>query len=417
MERIARAFSQLLAKNGTALSDLPTAGELVLEEMQKHKTPTALVFLDACRFDLGERLASLINDGEPAQRAHVAAAAAPVPSVTALGMPFALPIERKGLTVALSDKQEKFRVTAEGFAGDLTQAEQRRNWLRENADVKECLSVGEVLDGEELKRPSKGRQVIAVYGDEFDSHDGTLELTGADDHLRRYVKAIHRLRDAGYSRIIVATDHGFFHWQPDDQDIEVEMPAGDILWRHRRAMVGHNLSHPTCVPLAVPQSDLEVMVPRGMSAFQTYGGLGFFHGGVTLQEVIIPVVVVNWPAKARKVPVVLKPVGVIATEVPRVQVQAGATGQITMFGADSNLLARRVVVKVKDPCSGKVVFRQDDPITVEPQSKPITVPLRIVEPRPELPYGATLVVEVLDADDEELLAREDVSLKIELTDW
>ena len=95
--------------------------------------------------------------------------------------------------------------------------------------------------------------------------------------------------------------------------------------------------------------------------------LGFFHGGATLQEMIIPVVVASWPTKARKVNVVLKPVGHITSEAPRVQVQAAATGQL--FNADVNLLARRVLVKVKDPAAGKLVFRHSEPITIEPEGK------------------------------------------------
>jgi hypothetical protein len=34
-----------------------------------------------------------------------------------------------------------------------------------------------------------------------------------------------------------------------------------------------------------------------------------------------------------------------------------------------------------------------------------------------LAYGTSLMVEVLDADDEEILVREDVTLKIEISDW
>ena len=157
------------------------------------------------------------------------------------------------------------------------------------------------------------------------------------------------------------------------------------------------------------------MVPRSTCAFHTYGGLGFFHGGATLQEMIIPVVVATWPTKARKVSVVLKPVGNITSEAPRVQVQAAATGQL--FNADVNLLARRVLVKVKDPAAGKLVFRHSEPITIEPEGDPVTVHLQIVEPKPQLAYGAPLLVEVLDADDEEILVREDVTLKTDISDW
>ncbi len=415
MDRVGRAFSELLAKRKGDVYELPTAGEVALEELIRDPSPTALVFLDACRLDLGWRLAQILNQGEPAQRATVITAVAPVPSITPLGMSFALPVKRESLHVGLAEDGKSFRVTIDGFDGDLKWADQRRKWLKQNFDVKDWLEIEQVFDGESLKKVGRGRRLIAVHGDELDSHDGQLKITGADDHLRRYAQAIRKLRDAGYSRVIVLSDHGFFHWQPDDDEIVDDAPAGNVLWKHRRAMVGHNLSHATAVHMQIPQSDLEVVVPRSTSAFRTYGALGFFHGGATLQEMIVPVVVATWPMKARKVNVVLKPVGHVTSEAPRVQVQAAATGQL--FNADVNLLARRVLVKLKDPASGKLVFRHGEPATIEPDGAPVTVQLAIVEPKPPLAYGAPLVVEVLDADDEEILVREDVTLKVEISDW
>ena len=415
-DRVGRAFSELLAKDSSKVFDLPTAGETTLAELQRSKTPTAIVFLDACRFELGHRLANMLNQKEPARRATVAISVAPIPSITAIGMAFALPILRDQIQVSLAPDKKSFVVTAEGFSGNLTSAEQRRKWLTENYGVKDFLKVKEVIDGGALKKATKSRQMVVVHSDEFDSHDGKLEMTGADSDLQRYVQAVRRLRDAGYNRVIITTDHGFFHWQPDDDEIDGQKPEGDLQWQHRRAMVGHKLAHPQASHLKVSQSDLEVMVPRGVSAFRTYGGLGFFHGGATLQELIIPVVVAQWPAKAKKIKVVLKPVQHITSEIPRVQVQAGATGQITMFGPDSNLLARDVVVKVKDPASGKVAFKHSDPVTVEPEGDVVTVPLNLVDPRPQLEFGATLLVQVLDADDEELLAQEEVTLRTDIND-
>ena len=153
-----------------------------------------------------------------------------------------------------------------------------------------------------------------------------------------------------------------------------------------------------------------------MNSFKTYGGLEFFHGGATLQELIIPMVVATWPSKAKKVSVVLKPVGHITSEAPRVQVQAGVFGQKTMFG-DSNLLSRRAIVKVKDPSTGKVVFKHAYPVTVEPEGAAQTIQLNLVEPKPDLAYNTPLEVLVLDADDEEILAREEITLKVEINGW
>lgn len=211
MDRVGRTFSELLAKRKGNVFDLPTAGEVALEVMPRANVPTALMFLDACRLDLGWRLAELLNHREPAQRAVVIVSIAPVPSVTQLGMAYALPVKRENLRVEIDDDHKAFRVSIEGFDGDLKWAEQRRKWLKQTLDVKDWLEIEEVLDGENLKKPGRSRRLIAVHGDELDSHDGQLKITGADQHLRRYVQAIHKLRDAGYSRVIVVSDHGFFH--------------------------------------------------------------------------------------------------------------------------------------------------------------------------------------------------------------
>jgi hypothetical protein len=87
-DRINGAFSDLLAENWDDIVKLPTAGELALNALKTSQGPTAIIFLDACRLDLGHRLAALLNEGEPAERASLNIAAAPVPSITALGMRF-----------------------------------------------------------------------------------------------------------------------------------------------------------------------------------------------------------------------------------------------------------------------------------------------------------------------------------------
>ncbi|OQA14119.1 MAG: hypothetical protein BWY64_03361 [bacterium ADurb.Bin363] len=157
------------------------------------------------------------------------------------------------------------------------------------------------------------------------------------------------------------------------------------------------------------------MVPRSTNAFKTYGGLGFFHGGATLQELIIPVIIIKWPAKGKKIDVVLKPAGSITSEVPRVQVIMG--GQPDLFGQDSNLLSRNIMVKVYDPQTGKLVFKHKEPVSVEPGGDLITIQLNIVEPKPSLSYGTVLIIEVRDAEDEELLSKENITLKVDIDEW
>lgn len=421
-DRIGRTFSELLASSSTEVMALPTAGELAAAELGKGKQPTALIFLDAFRLELGHRLANLLNAGEPAQRAVVSAAVAPIPSITALGMAFALPVERGKLHVSLDADRRGFQVSADGWKGDLTVAEQRRKWLGKQLSVTDFFSIKDVLDGETLQPGVRPKRLLVVHGNELDSdgHEGQLELSGADEHLERYAQAIRRLREAGYARVIVVTDHGFFHHEPDEDEKEVEKPSGEILWQSRRAIVGRQLSQKTALRLPVMGSDLQAMVPRSIAAFRTYGGLGFFHGGATLQELIIPVVVVTWPSKAAKIDVVLKPVGNITSKLPRVQVAAAHTGQQTFF-TSATQLARRVTVEVRNPETGKLVFRHDQPVVVHPSevgqaNEPTMVQLRLVDSPPPLLSGNKLLVRVVDAENEDELAREEIVLRVDLDD-
>ena len=79
----------MLYQHGVDALGLSFAGE-VLAKARPTKDPMAVLVLDACRYDLGARLAETVEKGEPARRAEVLAARAPLPSITALGMPFAL---------------------------------------------------------------------------------------------------------------------------------------------------------------------------------------------------------------------------------------------------------------------------------------------------------------------------------------
>jgi len=416
-DRINRVFSNLLSENPNSIFGLPTGGEILRRALKDADGPLALIFLDACRLDLGHRLVYLLNEGEPMERASLQIGVAPLPSITALGMAFALPVKRDSLSISFSKEQNRFCVKLEDFDGDLSFADQRRKWLSKRVGVQDFLTISDVIDTDKIKSPGRGKKVLVVYGSAFDDegHEGRLKLEGADDHLERYERAIRRLQSFGYKQIIVVTDHGFFHWQPDVDEVE-EKPSGELLWTSRRAIAGYGLSHKSALSFSLMGSDMEVMVPRSINAFRTYGGLGFFHGGATLQEIIIPVITVRWPKKAEKVGVVLKPVAHISSEAPRVQIQAGAKGQGKLF-VDPNQLTRRVLVKVKDPSTGKVIFRHPNPVTVEPEGDAVTIQLKLSEPRPTLPYGAPLVVEVIDAEDEEILDREEIKLKVDIDEW
>jgi hypothetical protein len=418
LDRTNGVFSELLHHHRFESLKLPFAGEL-LHTLRPLKEPAAVLVLDACRYDLGARLAERLNKGEPVRRAEVMAARAPIPSITALGMPFALAEEPNALCVELTNEAPaRWRVTAPDAGGDLTAAGARREWLQRRFKLKShaITDVKSILDAP-VPSPKEVGRLLFVLGDEFDTqgHEGELRFSGAEDQIERYTRAIGRLREAGFTTIIVLTDHGFIHWEPETDEVD-DPPAGEILWRSRRAVVGRGLKHPTALSTSVPQSDLQCCVPRSVNAFRTYGAIGFFHGGATLQELVIPVVAVHWPKKAEKVAVVLTPLTEIVSLRPRLELKPGAGGRLPGLGADERTLGRPVAVKVVDPSSGRRLFRSLGTVKIEPDGAPVTITLDR-EQGEACARGTRLQVEVRDADNDELLDRCEVELKIDLEEW
>ena len=418
LDSVNSAFSETLAQCGTKL-ELLHAGEIIRERVEQASTrnPVAVLVLDACRYELGCRLAALLNEGEPATRAGVAVAVAPLPSITDLGMAFALPGPAAQISVKI--ESDSWLVTAEGFSGNLSQAAQRREWLRQRYKLKDraFLSVDDVLSqpSDPLSAKALGRLVF-VFGDEFDDdgHRGRLKITGSRDHLDRYAKVIRKLRSAGYPLILVVTDHGFFHWRPDKDEVE-RKPEGDLLWPSRRAVVGHGLRSASDLHLRVTGSDLECLVPRSVNAYQTYGGLGYFHGGATLQELVIPVVTISWPRKSQKIAAVLKPVERIERMLQKIEVAPGSVQQDLGGGVDDTFVSRSVLVKAVDPSTGKTLFKSD-PATLEPGGGTVAMTLKKVSGA-QGAFGAEIHLQLLDADDDALLESTPVRLGVELDDW
>jgi len=333
-------------------------------------------------------------------------------------MPFCLPGDTGELRASVEDG--KICVTASGFAGNLSDAAQRREWLKQKYKLKDgsFLSVEQVADSTtsaDLSAKTLGKLVF-VFADELDDHDCWLKPFGLDQNLERYATVIRRLRAAGYNTVHVVTDHGSFYWDPAPDEKDTPKPEGDIRFASRRAIVGSDLKHASALCLPMTGSQLQCCVPRSVNTFKTYGRIGFFHGGATLQELVTPVLTIRWPRKAKKTDVVLKPITQITSLMQRVEV-APAAAQTGFFDAvDETLLTRTVQVKVCDPATGKALFKGRATARIEPGGGSVFIELaKVAEANAKV--GTELEVVVEDADNDELLERRPVTLKVELNDW
>jgi hypothetical protein len=106
--------------------------------------------------------------------------------------------------------------------------------------------------------------------------------------------ALHKLRGMGFKEAVIVTDHGFFlNAQAEAGDVCVK-PQGKWLNAHDRMMLGNGTadSHSLVVSaekVGIRGDFTQVALPRSMAPYRS--GHLYFHGGASLAEAVVPVLV------------------------------------------------------------------------------------------------------------------------------
>jgi hypothetical protein len=403
-------WSEVWTAAGCPVPDLQSAGAWIAGLLKQSRQATAMIIADALRYDLGMTLAARLNKGEGAERAVVSAARSALPTITALGMGMALPLPEEDLQADIVDG--KWQLRQAGHAGNLSIAEQRREWLRTQGKVAAdaLLTMADVQSGN-VPAPQTKRNRLVVFDDLIDKlgHDEELEALGSDQVMQRYLTAIEHLRDKGWLRVLVVTDHGFIHW-PGSDERNVQPPVPGPAYSSRRA-----LAYPAYVKLSGPQGlapggKWRIAFPSGAASFRAYGGLGYFHGGASLQEWIIPCIKIEWPQKASPVSVRIQPIEQILSLHPKIILEIERDG---MFIEDT--ISRQVEVRLLDARQKAILFRSE-PQTITPDQEQVAIALQPLEDA-QADRGAALTIEVRDLRTDEVIATENTTLMVPLENW
>jgi hypothetical protein len=408
-ERTLIQWSDVWIAAGCPIPSLTTAGEW-LKQALAGSGATAVLMIDALRYDLGATLAAQINGQEGTERAALHAARAPLPSVTALGMGLALPLDERDVRAEVVDGRWQLIETSSQL--DLSIAEKRRTWLRNRKIVPESgiVALNDVVRGE-VPKPGKRRMAVVITDDLIDQlgHDDELEMIGSGPALERYRTAITQLRDAGWRRVLVVTDHGFIHWAGND-DKRLAPPTPGAAYRSRRALAYSATTQLTDPHVLAPGGAWRVLPARGTSSWSAYGKLGYFHGGASLQEWIIPCVQIEWPTQAQPIHVTVQPVKHILSAQPRLTLRAERS---SIFIEDA--LPRHVEVLIRQASSRVILFRSAH-LEIAPDQETVAVSLRRT-PNATAPRDTVLRIEVRDTLTEEVIDATDSMLAVDLDDW
>jgi hypothetical protein len=232
---------------------------------------TCTVFVDGLRYDvavlLKERLSAF---GE----INIGARWTSLPSVTASGKAWCSPVA-KHIVGSAEDMEFEPRVAADGKP-------------LSSYNFRKLLSEHGVqpLDQHETGNPLGQAWTEAGDLDHYGHEHGVRLARDVDTQLNQVVERISELRDAGWKRIRIVTDHGWL-LMPGGLP-KSELAKHQVVTRWGRCAVLKDSAHGT--PLTFGWDwchDVQVAYAPGASNF--IAGVEYAHGGISLQECLVPV--------------------------------------------------------------------------------------------------------------------------------
>lgn len=264
--------------------------------IQNNKTKTIVIISDALRYGCGVELKEEL-DKNPTWTNTIQPMLSTVPSYTALGMASLLPnkeIKYKNNTILVDGKQ--CRSTKE-----------RQKILQEYNPDAIAVKFDEInsLKKSELRSLTKGINLVYIYHDQIDARGDNAPtenevFDASQEAIDEITKLTTRLIDsANFTRIIITADHGYIYKKGSLNDSnKVNLESISAFYKNRRFLLTDDktdIPGTKCLSLEyINNEDIYVTVPKGVDIFKLNGvGLNYVHGGLSLEEVIVPVIEVK----------------------------------------------------------------------------------------------------------------------------
>lgn len=340
----------------------------------------AVLFADALRYDLAVHLRDLLErEGFEVELRWLRGV---LPSVTELGMAALLPEAEQGLELAADDG---LRVRLAGR--EVSVRSERRSYLEERGV--------RAVERDELESAG-GAERLVVFSrqvDEFGTFAADLHPRGLLEMVEGIGRDLCRLRDLGFERLLVVADHGFL-FLPAGVGLRT-IEAREVKLRKRRFAVGAALQG--CVVKRAEELGLGggklLSFPKGLAVFSLPGEPErFLHGGLSPQELVVPLLVVRPKEGPMRVEVIMEVPDPLTSRLAQVRVRARP---------GSGPSPRRVLVEIYG--------RRSHEIEVGPEGEETLAVtwLRFDEDPPE-----RVTVRLLDAETEQLLDEREVSVSM-----
>jgi hypothetical protein len=239
---------------------------------------TAIIVVDALRYDLGAALKQQINGADVTLEPWITA----IPSITPVGMTAMLPLNNDPIAAVVSSG--KLELDHASY-GDMTSRPNRKKMLTDRvaAEFVELSDLMSVVDAPKSKH-------LVVFTSEIDNlgHKTGHELSKYLDQMVGDLRlAVEKLHGFGYGTVHVVTDHGFVLLADDGDRVDVPKAQAAIrgdryLFLGEGAVVDDSM---LTLPMSIDDR-LRLAFAPGVACFGT--PKQYVHGGISLEELVVP---------------------------------------------------------------------------------------------------------------------------------
>lgn len=255
-----------------------------------------VIISDALRYEVAASLAEQLRR-ETQSQITLDSVQGVFPTITKFGMAALLP--HKKLNV-VKKQNGGVAVLADGCP---TEMPNRDKVLKGAHSASVALQYKNIIKMKRAERQAlvKGMDIVYIYHDKIDEASHTadnLVFPACDDAINE-IKNIVRIicNEFGGTRIFITADHGFLYtYSPLTEDAKVDKTSFhqmDVEYGRRYAIMERGAEPDYLLPVKFidEEADLTAFAPReNIRIKMSGGGLNFVHGGISLQEMVVPVI-------------------------------------------------------------------------------------------------------------------------------
>lgn len=292
-----RGFIQALQAARWSVSGTPSQTSIYPEFAQAGGGKVAYFLVDSLRYEMGIELRNQLSD---ADELGLRAAIAAVPTITPVGMAALMP----GASASFNVTESGGSLAPEVDGNALTSLPARQKFLKGRVPQVVDFELGKLLDMKtrELEKKVENATLTVVRSQDIDAFgeggSNRIARQVMDTAVGNVARAVRKLAAAGVERFVVAADHGHLFTSAKDESMRIDSPGGETVELHRRCWVGRGGTTPQgTIRVSGPElgykTNLDFVFPLGIGVFKAGGDLAYHHGGLSLQELLVPVLTIR----------------------------------------------------------------------------------------------------------------------------